>query len=277
MKEYLQGVPEFQARGRVAANYAEIRPVVGLPIVNLVYRNLATMPGRPEGVKAELAPVLREPTAHAIAGQIASSAKAGESSWRGGDPGGVAGCLRRRCGDARRRRAATRCLRSRQRDESDRSRRSTGWSRATGRASEGTPTGVCLRTPASPSGDGGAAATVARITDTRGADERCGHWAKATDTRSERLSPSHPTSCSPGARLDSAATALEHAGVRGAGPGAKCRCRVVIRELPFGVARMRDDNTRTVLGRFTEVIPWMLVLGAMVRAALSEGVAGRER
>ena len=51
-------VAEAEAAGSVAAVYADIRRVLGVPLVALVYRVLASRPGRVEAIWAELAPNL---------------------------------------------------------------------------------------------------------------------------------------------------------------------------------------------------------------------------
>lgn len=54
----LAEIAEQAATGSVAATYADIRRVTGVPFVVFVYRVLATRPGRLEAVWAELAPNL---------------------------------------------------------------------------------------------------------------------------------------------------------------------------------------------------------------------------
>src|SRR5712672_2302877 len=45
MAESVPSVLESEARGEIAAIYADIRKVLGTSVVNLIWRNLATMPG----------------------------------------------------------------------------------------------------------------------------------------------------------------------------------------------------------------------------------------
>ena len=45
MAESVPSVLESEARGEVADIYADIRKVLGTSVVNLIWRNLATMPG----------------------------------------------------------------------------------------------------------------------------------------------------------------------------------------------------------------------------------------
>lgn len=59
-RTYLPEVPEREAQGLVAELYEDIRQVVGLPIVNLVYRHLAVEPKRLEGAWNQLRPNLAD-------------------------------------------------------------------------------------------------------------------------------------------------------------------------------------------------------------------------
>src|SRR5258705_2800896 len=45
MAESVPSVLESEARGEIADIYADIRKVLGTSVVNLIWRNLATMPG----------------------------------------------------------------------------------------------------------------------------------------------------------------------------------------------------------------------------------------
>jgi len=67
---YLPEVPEASARETVASTYEDIRQVVGLPLVNLVYRTLAVVPDRLEAVWAELRPNLRAAAAGTGAAEL---------------------------------------------------------------------------------------------------------------------------------------------------------------------------------------------------------------
>jgi hypothetical protein len=55
---YLPEVPEAEAEGTIALLYEDIRVVLGLPLVNLVYRHLAIQPERLECAWRELRPNL---------------------------------------------------------------------------------------------------------------------------------------------------------------------------------------------------------------------------
>jgi hypothetical protein len=68
--ERLAELPEAAATGRVAELYADIRAVLGLPMVNLVYRALATKPGVLEDCWAALRPNLASAAAADAAGEL---------------------------------------------------------------------------------------------------------------------------------------------------------------------------------------------------------------
>ncbi len=74
----LPEIPESDATGSVAEVYEDIKAVTGLPLVNLVYRYLATVPGRLEAAWHELRPNLVDPrtieAAEAISGAARSDA-----------------------------------------------------------------------------------------------------------------------------------------------------------------------------------------------------------
>ena len=59
-RTYLPEVPEREAEGLVAELYGDIRQVVGLPLVNLVYRHLAVEPRRLEAAWSQLRPNLTD-------------------------------------------------------------------------------------------------------------------------------------------------------------------------------------------------------------------------
>jgi hypothetical protein len=71
---YLAEVPEAEASGSVAEVYADIRRVLGLPLVNLVYRHLAVGDGRLETTWAALRPNLVSPAAQVAANELVSAA-----------------------------------------------------------------------------------------------------------------------------------------------------------------------------------------------------------
>jgi hypothetical protein len=76
MSGHLAELAEAEAQGAVADTYADIRATLGLPVVNLVYRHLATEPGRLEALWAGVVPALRDPAAARLAAGIAASAAA---------------------------------------------------------------------------------------------------------------------------------------------------------------------------------------------------------
>ena len=51
MAERVPSVLESDARGDIADIYADIRKVLGTSVVNLIWRNLATMPGALYAIK----------------------------------------------------------------------------------------------------------------------------------------------------------------------------------------------------------------------------------
>lgn len=71
---YLAEVSERDAAGTVAETFADIRSLLGVPVVNLVYRHLAAEEGRLESVWAALRPNLADPAAGALALSLARSA-----------------------------------------------------------------------------------------------------------------------------------------------------------------------------------------------------------
>lgn len=73
----LPEVAEAAATGSVAETYADIRLVLGLPLVNLVYRHLAATPGLLEETWAQLRPNLRSTAAEEAARQLAPAALPG--------------------------------------------------------------------------------------------------------------------------------------------------------------------------------------------------------
>jgi hypothetical protein len=68
----LPEVPEADATGTVAAMYTDIRLVLGLPLVNLVYRYLATTPGLLERAWDQLRPNLLDEATDSLASELAA-------------------------------------------------------------------------------------------------------------------------------------------------------------------------------------------------------------
>jgi hypothetical protein len=75
--EYLPEVAEADARGAVAAIYDEIRTVLGLPVVNLIYRCLAVEPERLESIWGSLRPNLTARTVEDAAARLVEVARPG--------------------------------------------------------------------------------------------------------------------------------------------------------------------------------------------------------
>src|SRR6185295_7738918 len=68
MAESVPSVLESDARGEIADIYADIRKVLGTSVVNLIWRNLATMPGALEWTWSAVRPLyLGEAPLHAEA------------------------------------------------------------------------------------------------------------------------------------------------------------------------------------------------------------------
>jgi hypothetical protein len=63
-------VTEAEARGATAALFAEIRQALGVPVVNLVWRHLATLPGGLEWAWATVAPFYRSGAAARAGGAL---------------------------------------------------------------------------------------------------------------------------------------------------------------------------------------------------------------
>lgn len=74
MPKYLPEVLEREATGTVAQIYADIRTVLAVPIVNLVYRHLAVEPGRLDSVWTTLRPNLAHPGTQTLAAELARNA-----------------------------------------------------------------------------------------------------------------------------------------------------------------------------------------------------------
>ena len=72
--ERLAELPEAAATERVAELYADIRAVLGLPMVNLVYRALATKPGVLDDCWAAMRPNLASAAAASAAGELVALA-----------------------------------------------------------------------------------------------------------------------------------------------------------------------------------------------------------
>jgi hypothetical protein len=72
---YLPEIPEAEAAGALADLYADIRLVLGLPLVNLVYRHLAVEPARLERAWQELRPNLTDATIDSGADELIDLAR----------------------------------------------------------------------------------------------------------------------------------------------------------------------------------------------------------
>ena len=63
-------ITEQNAEGRVAEIYQDIRFTLGVPVVNLIWRHLATLPGALEWSWASVKPLYREKIIHAEASAL---------------------------------------------------------------------------------------------------------------------------------------------------------------------------------------------------------------
>ena len=70
----LPEVLESEATETIAETYADVRAVLALPVVNLIYRHLAAEPGRLESTWAAVRPNLAHPATHALARELARTA-----------------------------------------------------------------------------------------------------------------------------------------------------------------------------------------------------------
>ncbi len=78
----LAEIPEAQATGAVAVLYDDIRDTLGVDLVNLVYRHLATVPGALAWAWANLGPHFRSGAIDAQAQALRAQVGAATASWR---------------------------------------------------------------------------------------------------------------------------------------------------------------------------------------------------
>jgi hypothetical protein len=69
--ETLSELPEADAKGRLADIYAELRSMVGVPVVALIFRHLATHPGLLEHIWSSVRPVMRSGMFQETAARVA--------------------------------------------------------------------------------------------------------------------------------------------------------------------------------------------------------------
>jgi hypothetical protein len=269
---YLAEVAEGEARGSVAAAYGEIRSTIGLPVVNLVYRHLATVPGRLEGVWEQLAPALREPGTRRIADGIAALATAP------GVEAIPAASLAAAGVDAATLAAAQATFDAYQRGNATNLIAVVALLHGV----EG-PASRPLAQPAAPAGEpAGALPAMVAPEQLAPAPRLLMEEMSAAVTGRSRpvLIPSlfrHLTQ--PAALLALAWTVLRRpltsADFERRAHGLVAAARVAVPGLALAVPRVEDEDTRAALGRFLEAIPRMLLVGTMLRAAVAEGLADR--
>ena len=271
MTAYLAEVAEDEATGSVAAAYGEIRSTIGLPVVNLVYRHLASAPGRLERVWEHLAPALRDPGTRRIADAVWASATtpdvepipASSLAAAGIDAPTLAAAAA--TFDAYERGNATNLI-------------------AVTALLHGVERSVAPPGPPAPV-RGAMGALPAMVAPEQLAPESrllLEEMSAAVAGRSRPvLIPSlfrHLTR--PPALLALAWTVLRRPlTAADFEPRVQALVATARRCLPgveFAVPRVEDDATRAALDRFLEAIPRMLLVGAMLRAAFSEGLRDRE-
>jgi hypothetical protein len=269
---HLAEIAEARASGGVVAAYADIRATLGLPVVNLVYRHLASEPGRLEAVWADVAPALRDPAAERLAAEVAAAVPALAVAAIPPTALGAAGV------DARALRDLAVTL-----DAYDRGNAVNllaiialldGVARSARRPAAGDATAPAASGVAPPPLPPMVAVDVLDPAARALVEEMS---AAVSGPARPLLVPSlfrHLTR--PPALLPLAWTVLR--GPLGTAAFAAAAGRVVATaraaaaHLPAGVPRATDHGTRTALGRFLGAVPRMLVVSAMLRAAFAEGL-----
>lgn len=259
--ERLAELAEEAATGRLAELYADIRAVLGLPMVNLVYRHLATKPGLLEESWAALRPNLASRDAAAAAGELVAVAVAAgvaavprASLAAAGLTTGDASLARATL--AAYRRANSRnllgmcllldgCVGSRERDQEE---------------------SVPPATPILP------LASLETLTPAVAAllDELSLYAVGGTEPRIVPTLLRH--FAGNGCLLALVWTALRPAAAAPARSGAAIvtLARELASALPYPVAALGDAEARAVAARFADAMARMLLLGQMLSAALAE-------
>lgn len=265
----LPEISESAATGTVAATYAEIRRVTGVPFVVFIYRALAAQAGRLETIWAELAPNLASPEGRAARAELEAALlpaacgtpgtlPAGALAAAGVEPLAVAATL-------------------------------TGFRRANAANVVGLWAlldGVTGRAPA-PSGPvPGAADTVppglpmADLATLPASTVALLEQMSAPIAGDERpvLVPSlYRTFAHDEELLTALDVALrpmiESPGFRPAVTALAARGRELARSLPHPVTPLDDPATRTVIERFLRAIPAMILVGALIGEATGADAA----
>lgn len=260
--ERLPEIPEAAAEGSVAATYADMRRVLGLPIVNTVYRVLAVEPGRVERIWTELRGNLLSPQARAEAAELASveappvePLPAAALAVTGLDAPRAAATL-----TAYRRGNSHNAL--------------ALWALLDGVDSAARPE------PSEPAGD--APPAILPIADPAALPPSS---LRLLEEMSEPIAGGERPLLVPGLLRHFAHdpcllallwTALRPAllggGIAGRAAAVGERARELARGLPYPVTRLEDEEARRIVGRFTGAIAHMLIVGSMLEAALAEAL-----
>ena len=273
MTAYLAEIAEDDASGSVAAVYGEIRSTIGLPVVNLVYRHLASVPGRLEDVWDHLGPVLRDPGTRGIADEVSAAATAPDV-----EPIPAASLAAAEI-DAPTLAAATATFDAYERGNATNLIAVTALLHGVeGRVA---PPREPVAAP-TPGPAGSLPAMVSPEQLARGPRLLLEEMSAAVAGRSRPvLIPSlyrHLTR--PAALLALAWTVLRRplmsADFEPRVQALVAAARTAVPGVAFAVPRVDDDETRAALGRFLEATPRMLLVGAMLRAALAEGLPDHE-
>jgi len=271
---HLTEIAEAGASGGVVATYADIRATLGLPVVNLVYRHLASEPGRLEALWADVAPALRDPAAERLATEVAAAVPALAVAAIPATALGAAGV------DARALRDLAVTL-----DAYDRGNAVNLL--AIIALLDGVATSA--RPPAAgrvtaPAANGAAPPALPPMVDLDVLDPAA--RALVEEMSAAVSGPARPLLVPslfrhltrPPALLPLAWTVLQGplgtAAFAAAAGRVADTARAAAASLPAGVPRADDPGTRTALGRFLGAVPRMLVVSAMLRAAFAEGLAG---
>jgi hypothetical protein len=261
----LAEVPEEEATGSVAAAYDDIRRVLGLPIVNLIYRHLATRPGRLEETWAALRPSLTSSAAERAAAELVSGAAPPRV-----DP--IPGRALAAVGLAAREAALARATLD-------------AYARANSRNLLGM---VALLEGCSGTGGGADAAGPAPSEPILPMADLASLSPDAVALLDEMslalVGDEEPTivpsllrhfahdPCLLALLWTAARPAVEGGRVSSRARVVARRARVLARGLPHPVAPLVDDEVRTIAGRFTGAMSTMLVLGEVLRTALAEAL-----
>ena len=270
----LQEIAEGDATGSVAATYADIRRVTGVPFVVFIYRVLATQPGRLEGVWADIGPNLGSPAGRAAIAEVVHAADrdAAEVVHAAGQAGAVrpvpAASLAARGLDGRDIAATLEGFR-----RANSANNVALWALLDGGAGEVAPAGPApaaadMTQPGLPMADLSLLppATLALLEEMSrpiaGGEQPIlipSMWR--TFAHDPELLGLLWAALRPALESDSFPPAVASLSARG---------RELAQGLPFRVRRLDDDAARSVVERFLRAIPSMLITGALLETVLGE-------